>query len=228
MSHYAVAVFSDDGDFDRLLAPYSECNKKYFQFMHVDFEEIADDYRKFKENNNTEQYTLEDYIHDWGYKNVNGEWGYYENPNGFYDWYTLDGKSYMFDLKDDNTPFDKTGYYRKDDYDWYPNDAEDIAEASEFWDTYVVKNEDVGVPTLFKREYYLERYKTKEQYVREQARTVPYAFVTPDGVWHAPGRVGWFAVSTETADDMEAYYKEWDAWISSNANPYVSIVDCHI
>ena len=28
MSHYAVAVFSDDGDFDQLLEKYNECNDR--------------------------------------------------------------------------------------------------------------------------------------------------------------------------------------------------------
>ena len=57
---------------------------------------------------------------------------------------------------------------------------------------------------------------------------MPYAFITPDGKWHAPGRVGWFAISDESADDWNKYVEEWDAFLASDGNPYVSIVDCHI
>ena len=56
----------------------------------------------------------------------------------------------------------------------------------------------------------------------------PYAFITPDGEWHSPGRVGWFGVSTENEESLEKYIKEWKKWIMLDDNPYVSFVDCHI
>ena len=225
MSHYAVAVFSDDGDFDSLLAPYSETDKEYFRFEPKPYKEIVADFERFKEQN--PDWTLDMYLEDFQYIRKDGKWGYMHNPQGYWDWYTLDGKDYLFDPKDGVKLSEDEYYYRKHDIEWYPEDHEAEVDAKDFWDSFVM-NEDSDVPSFWNREYYLERYKTKEQYVKEMVRHLPYAFITPDGVWHAPGRVGWFACSDETAEDADRYAYEWDRWIANEANPYVSIVDCHI
>ena len=223
MSHYAVAVFSDDGDFDRLLEPYDENNKKYFEFVPKAFEVIEADFNNFKKQN--KGWTLQMYIENFGYIEEDGAWGYRHNPNGYWDWYTLDGKDYMFPLKDE---YDCDGPLRKNDYDWYPINPDEKEDAEDFWDDFIEDGAIASPPGIWNRKYFLERYKTKEQYVKEMCRTVPYAFITPDGVWHAPGRVGWFASSDETAEDWNAFVKEWDRFIRSDSNPYVSLVDCHI
>ena len=230
MSHYAVAVFSDDCRFDDLLAPYGENNKNEFEFKSVEYAKILEDFKEFQKHNSV--WTLEMYLDEFGYHQKDGQWGYECNPHGYWDWYSLDGKDYLFDLKEwkelDSSSDDWEGYYRKNDYDWYPDDSEAEADAIDFWDSFVGDGAFAEPPGLWSRQYYLERYKTKEQYVKECKRVVPYAFITPDGVWHAPGRVGWFASSDETAEGHNKYIEEWDAWINSDANPYVSLVDCHI
>ena len=230
MSHYAVAVFSDDGDFDRLLAPYDENNEGHFVFVPVDYQKIVEAFERFKTENPS--WDLEMYIEEFDYIQEDGQWGYRHNPHGYWDWYSLDGKDYMFDVREDcwtdPESDDWIGYYRKNDYEWFPDNADDEIHAEEFWDKYIDGKCEDGYPSLLKREYYLDRYKTKGQYVKEAGRTMPYAFITPDGVWHAPGRVGWFASSDETAEDADRYAEEWEAYIRSDANPYVSLVDCHI
>ena len=97
MSHYAVAVFSDDCDFDRLLEPYNECDKLYYVFKEVPYKDIVKEFDSFMVNN--PKWTLEMFIENEGYVNENGKWGYWHNPNGFWDYYTLDGKDYLFDMK---------------------------------------------------------------------------------------------------------------------------------
>ena len=226
MSHYAVAVFSDDADFDRLLEPYDENNKKEFEFQVVPYEEILSDFEKFKKNNPS--YTLDMYIETYSYEQHEGQWGYWHNPHGYWDWYSLDGKDYLFDAKPGVFLPEGQYDYRKNDIDWFPYDKEAVADAEDFWDSFIGENAFAEPPGLWNKKYYLERYKTKEQYVKEVSRTVPWAFITPDGVWHSAGRVGWFAESDETAEDADRYYAEWEAWIYSNANPYVNLVDCHI
>lgn len=57
---------------------------------------------------------------------------------------------------------------------------------------------------------------------------VPYAFITPDGVWHAPGTVGWFATDDSTDESQTKYDEEWAAYIASDENPWVCFADCHI
>lgn len=226
MSHYAVAVFSNDGDFDRLLAPYDENNQSQFVFVPVDYQKIVDDFNQFQRENR--DWTLDMYIKDFGYIFEDYMWGYRHNPHGYWDWYSLDGKDYMFAPKRGAELAEDQYHYRKNDIDWYPDDHESETEASDFWDSFVGENAFASPPGIWNRQYYLDRYKTKEQYVKEWSRAIPYAFVTPDGVWHSAGRVGWFATSDETAESADRYAEEWDAWIASDENPYVSLVDCHI
>lgn len=225
MSHYAVAVFSDDGDFDQLLEKYNECNDKYFVFKPAD--DVRESYERFKLNNPESDYTFRDFVAAFNYILVDGQYGHMVNPHGYWDWYTLDGKDFLFDLKPEATLEEFSSDYRKNDYDWYPDNRCDAKDAEEFWDEYIAKT-DVEVPGLYTRNYYLERYRTKEQFVKEESRTIPYAFITPDGQWHSAGVVGFFGLSDETAESANKYAEEWDAWIQSEANPYVNLVDCHI
>ena len=58
-----------------------------------------------------------------------------------------------------------------------------------------------------------------------------WAVLTPDGVWHEPGRVGWFACDDATAESR----REWAAKFHETlVAPYekagarVVMVDCHI
>ena len=224
MSHYAVAVFSNDDDtcsFDELLEPYSENNKKYYEFIPVDINE------KYQKNASQRNLTLDQFVEESGYIKENGVYGYRCNPNAKYDYYTLDGRDYLFEVK----PGEEldSGFYRKSQIDFLATTSKaDLKRAAIFWDNYVIKRNS-KISDIYKPEYYLERYKTKEQYLKEMTYTVPYAFVTPDGKWHAPGTVGWFASSDETAESMNAYLDEWLNYIADiNTDPYVSIVDCHI
>ena len=228
MSHYAVAVFSDDGDFDKLLAPYGETNEAYFVKTHYDAADVRKQFEKFRVEN--PNWTFKMYLENFGYTRDGDGLATYSNPNAKWDYYSLDGKSYLFDLRDDVSPDEcDDGYYRKHDYDWYPVDEECEDDAREFWRTYIVPDDPkIQPPTIFTKEYYRVRFRTEDQYVKEVSRTVPYAFVTPDGVWHAPGTMGWFALSDDTADSWNRYVDEWDSWLLSEANPYVSLVDCHI
>ena len=113
---------------------------------------------------------------------------------------------------------------KKSDYDWYKNKPLSAKKLREKWKEYSVNGDG-----WYKADYYLRRYGTEQQFIEEMRRPpVPYAFVTPDGVWHAPGRVGWFAMSDETAESMNKYYKEWCDFIDNGPDCYVSLVDCHI
>jgi hypothetical protein len=226
MSHYAVAVFAHDGDFVRLLTPYNENNKDEFVFVVIPYEKIVEDFEVFKKENPS--YTLNTYIKAYGYVQHDGNWGYWHNPHGFWDWYSLDGKDYLFDPKPGVYLSEDERDYRKNDIEWFPEDKEAKADAEEFWDSFIGENAFAEPPGLFNRRYFLERYKTKEQYVKEMQRTVPWAFITPDGEWHSAGTVGWFACSDEDADSADRYYAEWEAYINSDDNPYVNLVDCHI
>lgn len=226
MSHYAVAVFSDDCDFERLLAPYNEGDRAFFVKTHHEAEAIRMEFEKFHTQNPS--WTWEMYLEEFRYEPDGDGFATWANPNAKWDYYTLDGKSYLFDTHKGADDED-SGFYRKNDYDWYPDNTDEYDAACKFWDSYIAPDDpDIQPPGIYNKTYYRMRFRTKEQYVKEASITVPYAFITPDGVWHAPGIVGWFAVSDDTVESWNKYVEEWDNWLASDSNPYVSLVDCHI
>ena len=227
MSHYAVAVFANSPrEFDLLLEPYSEQDETYYTFHPVKNEDELK--KRFEEKIApiNPGLTYSEWLEDEGYyRNELGILGYSCNDNAKWDWYTLDGRDYMYELKSDAVP-EEDGSYRKNDYIY--EDDSSLEEAEDFWEKYVLGKAPQEYYRLYKPEYYLERYGTKEQYLKEAKFSGPYAFVTPDGVWHAPGNVGWFACSDETAEEKNKYMDERNTYIASEDNPYVSFVDCHI
>lgn len=224
MSHYALAVFCDrqnDEAFFDLLTPYSENNEDEFVFVPVSDEEIKKEWVDFKKNNPS--WTPANWLKDsYHYDKKTDRFGNYYNPHGYYDYYTIDGRDCGAELKNG---VEWKRRFRKSDYDWFrkPSD-EDVEDYEKQWETYSKDGDG-----WYKAEYYQENYKTKEQYVKEMTRPwIPYAFVTPDGVWHAPGRVGWFAMSDDTAETRDKYWQEWTDFINNAPDCYVSIFDCHI
>ena len=119
MSHFAVAVFSDDGNFDELLEPYLVSNKKEQCFFAISYDQIEANFKKFKKQN--KDWTIDQYIQLHKYFDQNGQWGYMSNPHGYCDYYSLDGRDFMFELKDGVELPDGAWDYRKNDYEWYPD-----------------------------------------------------------------------------------------------------------
>ena len=72
------------------------------------------------------------------------------------------------------------------------------------------------------------------EYTGEDARYCAqfstYAVVTPDGKWHGKGEMGWFACSSETADEAKDWEEHYKERFIDTADPewYLTIVDCHI
>lgn len=183
MSHYAVAVFANSpSDFESLLAPYSEYA---YKTRHVYEEsELKRKYENFLiDNPSWREYGIDYWLSSCGYEREGGEIVKYYNDNAKWDYYSLDGRDYLYDLK-------KSALRRcREEDDW------------EF---------------------------RKNDYKYPKRGSIPYAFITPDGVWHAPGVIGWFATDDSTEESQKKYEAEWWAYIASDENPYVNFVDCHI
>lgn len=83
---------------------------------------------------------------------------------------------------------------------------------------------------MYKSEYYIQRYGTKENYARQMSDFSTYAFITEDGEWHETGRMGWFGMDDATRDSREAYRKAFDAYLEEarKQDLLIMIVDCHI
>lgn len=58
---------------------------------------------------------------------------------------------------------------------------------------------------------------------------VTYAIVDNDG-WHAPGEMGWFGCSSDTADDKKEFIQNFKELAIEKADPdtWLAIMDCHI
>ena len=206
--------------------PYDESNEAHFVFEPVPDEDILQAWERFRQVNPSWTYS------DWlsqHYTERDGRYGDWYNPQGYYDYYTIGGKDYMYDpLPDAQKRVKQEGwptFFRKSELDWFaPSNDHDEAYWRKRWREYSRDGDG-----FLSKDYYLERYVTEDQFVKEMMRPVtPYAFVTPDGVWHAPGRVGWFAMSDETAESQDTYWMEWCDFIRNAPDCYVTILDCHI
>lgn len=177
--------------------------------------------------------TFEKYMEEYhGYDERDpetGKYGYWENPNKKWDWWQVGGRySNWFKTKDGR----KVDDCQVKDLDRAPDEAA-RKKALRFWEIVVE-----GSPLLpgeekpfnmYKPAYYLDQYGTKEEYANEQASDAPWAFITPDGVWHEKGAMGWFACSDATKDSRQSFAKEWEAAIAAAApDDWVVLVDCHI
>lgn len=113
---------------------------------------------------------------------------------------------------------------------------EKYTKSLRFWDVYVNKEpvkygeNESDFQSLYKEQYYIDRYGTREVFAKSQATFSTYAVVTPDGVWHSPGDMGWFGASTESDDDWRKWNEEYmDRFINNQDPDYIiTVVDCHI
>lgn len=158
-----------------------------------------------------------------------GKYGYWENPNRKWDWWQVGGRySNWFKTKDGR---EVDGSQVKD-LDLSPNE-ETHKKALRFWEIVVEGAEllpgEEEPFSMWKPAYYLDQYGDKETYAADQSSPAPWAFITPDGVWHEKGEMGWFAFSDATQDSRKTFREAWTAAIAA-ADPedWVVIVDCHI
>ncbi len=76
-----------------------------------------------------------------------------------------------------------------------------------------------------------DRYPTEEIYIQRHIKFHTYAVITPNGVWHSPGEMGWFGLSSEKADEFAQWVDDyWDRFIQPaiDCDGIITIVDCHI
>ena len=226
MSHYRVAVFYHEGDdISRLLAPYSENDKSLFIFEPVAKEKLAENWEKFKAENPSWKYN--DWIDEfYSWDPESGDYGHRYNPNARWDWWSKMYIEDLFELKDPDAEYKEQILKSEVDFFAVPEEIKEAGEKALAKEWKMFSTEGDG---YYSEKYYLERYGDQETYIRERMRPMmPYAFITPDGVWHAPGIVGWFGMSDETADSAERYWNEWREFIEHGEDCYVTLVDCHI
>lgn len=217
MSHYSVAVFTKPGglDIEVLL-------EKYYEGMEVEpYILYSKDHPDYLEN---KKYWDENMIDEEG--NLLSTY----NPKSKWDWYEIGGRfSDMIKLKNG----EYVGEAKVKDIDFSP-DLKTYNDAIRFWEIAVedapLMNGEEKPFIYYKKEYYLERYKNKENYAKRCTEWGTYAVVTPDGVWHEPGQMGWWGISTASPEDEAGWDEHFYERFIETADPEwtLTIVDCHI
>ena len=215
MSHYTVAVFTHTEDeVDELLAPFNEVV------------EPGSPYAEFTERE------------DADVDPITGKKGYWHNPNARWDWYSIGGR-WAGKLKLKKAEGVGTGVKccdtaRVRDCDFSP-DEEEYREAIRCWEIAVegspmTEEEREKYVLLYKGEYYIQQFGSKENYAKQMSDFSTYAFITADGEWHETGRMGWFGVDDATRESREAYREAFTDYLEEarEQDLLITIVDCHI
>lgn len=254
MSHYPVLIIKNqDADLDEILAPYSE-NLEVEPYIYRTKQQIIDDAKTYKEKlfeKIKEDPDME--LTDWqrGFLNARTDQEFYYaerdedghfdedgnklstyNPKSKWDWWVVGGR-WSGNLttkngervngglvKDLNLGIDKEEYDRS--LRWY----EVVVEGAPLKEG---ENKEAFF-SFYNTNYLRECYKTKENYAKFHALPIYRAVVTPDGEWHEKGEMGWFGMSSETAEES----LDWDLHFMErfidnlDDNMELVVVDCHI
>lgn len=109
-------------------------------------------------------------------------------------------------------------------------------KAIRFWETYIegqepqTEEEKEAIKwEFYKKEYYIERYETKENYAKMESTFTCWALLDETG-WHEKGKMGWWATNDSTKDSEELFVEKFTETLNKpeNQDKYLIIVDCHI
>ena len=254
MSHFTVGVITRDPcNVDYLLRPYDENGTDYYiKELYMSKEDYINSYKNEHPDTTLTDEQIYETANDM-YTGVeeDGIYDYY-NPDAKWDWYEIGGRwPNSLKVKKD-AQFNMGGHYGKmgtpegkGRYRWV--DAAPLCEiewdlmntispeqkkkASEFWDKYVL-NQDPNYDAKFayKREYYLDRYKTKEEYIKRTNIFTTHDLLVEDRGWITVGDMGWFGCDDSTYDSETNYIKQFYDIVKAPGyqNYWFVVVDCHI
>lgn len=191
------------------------------------------------------------------YDEEGNEWSTY-NPNSKWDWYSVGGRwvgslrlKYSIEQKVKSEPSimsllentkevidnlideNRTDHAQIKDIDFTP-DLKKVEHYKRYWEVVVEdsplregeKEEDFR--SFYNKKYYLEKYKYKETYIKQQTSFHTYALLY-NGEWIEPNSMGWFGFSNATKDEYEEYRERFEEIISNlDENDWLTVVDCHI
>lgn len=254
MSHFTVGVITRDPyNVDYLLRPYDENGTDYYiKELYMSKEDYINSYKNEHPDTTLTDEQIYATANDM-YTGIeeDGIYDYY-NPDAKWDWYEIGGRwPNSLKVKKD-AQFNMGGHYGKmgtpegkGRYRWV--DAAPLCEiewdlmntispeqkkkASEFWDKYVL-NQDPNYDAKFayKREYYLDRYKTKEEYIKRTNIFTTHDLLVEDRGWITVGDMGWFGCDGSTYDSETDYIKQFYDIVKAPEyqNYWFVVVDCHI
>lgn len=218
MSHFAVAVFTESGDYSevvKLLAPFQEnnmgdCPKEYLKFIEDE---------------------------DFDVDEETGKHGYWENPNAKWDWYSIGGRAHglLIAKAGKRGKLGERSFFgapaEKGTYDSMKVEDIDFDAMREQAKKSLTPFDSCWERRMYKPEYFQKKYPDEETYVRMNTEFSTYACVTPDGEWHAPGTMGWWGIDDakpeEKSEFLGGYFEKFIKPAIENGW-HMTIVDCHI
>lgn len=259
MSHYTLGVIMDkldEEELDKLLAPYSE-NLEVEPYIDITKEEIINNAKQRKNEllkaiekgeelkdwqqdyinatTDEELYNLERYEEEEFDENGNQLSRY--NPLSKWDWYVIGGR-WSGELNIDGN-WQNFGKIKDIKFEQMPENKQKIYDDSIlYWELFVEEREPVNDEEKeykenefcpFKKEYYLNRYKTKEYYAEMCSTWFTHALLY-NGKWYEVGEMGWFGCDDATQDSEQAYIQKFNEILNNtdNQEKYFVVVDCHI
>lgn len=241
MSHFAVLVLHEEDQSIRdLLAPYDE-NLEVEPYIKYTRTQAINKMRE--EYPNTCKDMSEDEIFqeacEWYGNMVDDDDNILStyNPHSKWDWWVVGGR---FNGMLHIIPTALDGYHDAEYVNsafvrhvkWVrPLDKEKRKDIIKWWNVNIEGAEGEKDKYFFYNpEYYKERFKDAETYIKTQELPCYHAVVTPDGIWHEPSQMGWWACTDgDPADELEwdLHFKE--RFIDTAEFDWVAtIVDCHI
>lgn len=116
-------------------------------------------------------------------------------------------------------------------------DTANIEKLKRKWELIVEKQDPINEDeqkilefNLYKPEYFVEKYGTKERYIDLESQFTTYAVLDKNGVWHESGQMGWFGVTSASPDEEVAFKENYKKFVFDNAeeDDWLTVVDCHI
>ena len=243
--HFTVAVITKDGDFDKALEPFSDwlevepyiaetrddlikqkrhdlefakkSKQKGWQKSLEEHYDFSSDDALIKSiiETDTDKYTTFD---------ENGNRLSTLNPNGKWDWHSVGGRWADSLILKDGTRADHA-QIKDIVFDAYKLSKTEQERLKRFWEV-VVENSPLlpgeskdDFDTLFNSEYYLEEFRTVDNYIKQIGSFRTYAILLYDT---------WIDPEPEDSQSFEDYQKKYEE-IFNNLNPehYLTVVDCH-
>lgn len=222
----------------RKIEPPKELPLKNF---YESFEDFCDDWHGSKPNEDGRYGYFENPNSKWDWYQIGARWAGMlklkegvkaeKAPNFSYGWDEEEKQKVL-----DSNVVDQA---RNSNIDWEsmttPSEDE-IETQGRFWELIVdgeepknEKEEEIIRHNFYRPEYYSEKYKTKEVFIKAMTSFSTYA-VLVDGEWKAAGEMGWFGVSHDDGDEkvnMEINF--YDMFIKDlSDDAMITVVDCHI
>ena len=183
------------------------------------------------------------------------------NPNSKWDWYSIGGRfDGDLDLTDEgieeainypNNPQWFKDMPREEQVEhvkwvntaplkyikWFtPLSEKDKGELKRWWEINIdgdelKDGEEKDEYFFWNPEWFKRRYKDADTYLKVKEMVTFFAVLTPDGGWHEPGRMGYFACALcEPEDELKWDLEFYDRFIKPNLDSDLicTVVDCHI